>query len=212
MMVVKAVPKGKKSELSYWGWYDELPSWNWEGKEGLPIKVKVYSAYPEVKLELNGERVGSRTLDSLDRYVAEFELTYAPGELKAMGFQDGEEWESITLNTTGEAFKLHLDPEARVISPGKNSLVFINVISQDSEGLTVLENDRDLHVKVTGPATLQAAGNAAPEHQGSFTDETFRLFRGQGMIIIRSTGEAGEIGVEVSAGNLEPARISIRAN
>jgi beta-galactosidase len=212
MMVVKPVPEGKKSELSYWGWYNELPSWNWEGEEGLPIKVRVYSAYPEVTLELNGERVGRRTLDSLDRYVAEFELTYAPGELKAMGFQDGEERESITLNTTGEPVRLHLDPEVQVISPDKNSLVFIKVTSQDSEGRRVLENDRVLDVKVRGPADLLAAGNAAPQHQGSFTDETFRLFRGQGMIIIRSTGEAGDVGVDVSAGNLQPASISIGAN
>lgn len=212
MMVVKPVPEGFKSELSYWGWYDELPSWNWEGSEGLPIRIRVYSSYPEVRLELNGEEVGSRTLDSLDRFVAEFEVPYAPGELKAKGFQDGEELESITIHTTGEPVRLHLDPELQVISPDENSLVFIKVISQDSEGQTVLEHDRDLSVSVTGPATLQAAGNAAPEHQGSFTDERFRLFRGQGMIVLRSTGEPGEIVLEVSAENLDPARISIRAD
>jgi len=212
MMVVRPVPEGKKSELSYWGWYDEVPSWNWEGMEGLPIKVRVYSAYPEVELELNGVEAGSKTLDSLDRYVAEFELTYAPGELKAKGFQDGEEMESISINTTGEPVRLELEPELQKIAPDKNSLAFIQVISRDSRGQRVLENDWDLKVKVTGPATLQAAGNASPELQGSITDDTFSLFRGKGMIVLRSTGEAGEIVVEVSAGDLDPARISIRAD
>ena len=46
-----------------------------------------------------------------------------------------------------------------------------------------------LSVKVSGPATLQAAGNASPEHKGSFTDDTFSLFRGKGLVIVRSTGE-----------------------
>jgi beta-galactosidase len=212
MMVVRPVPEGMKSELSYWGWYDELPSWTWEGHEGKAIRVRVYTSYPEVKLELNGEELGSKTLDSLDRSVAEFEVPYTPGELKAKGFRGGEELESISLKTTGDAVKLHLEPELQEISAHKNSLVFIKVISRDSEGQTVFENNADLLVNFSGPATLQAAGNAAPEHQGSFTDETFRLFRGLGLIVLRSTGEPGEIVLEVSAGNLDPARISIRAN
>ncbi|MCK4748449.1 MAG: glycoside hydrolase family 2, partial [Bacteroidales bacterium] len=62
MMVVRPVPEGMRSVISMWGWYDELNSWNWEGFEGKPIKVKVYTSYPVVRLELNGEIIGTRTL------------------------------------------------------------------------------------------------------------------------------------------------------
>ena len=59
---------------------------------------------------------------------------------------------------------------------------------------------------------VHAAGNGGPEHQGSFTDDTFNLFRGKGMVIIRLTGEPGSITVEVSSKGLKPASITLEAN
>jgi beta-galactosidase len=198
--------------ISYWGWHDELNSWNWNGYEGVPIKVKVYSSYPEVKLELNGEVIGTAQIDSTDKYTAEFEFPYVPGELKASGMSDGKEQESVVLQTTGSASQLELDAEKMVISADENSLAFINVRSADQKGMVVPTDNSELSVKVSGPAMLQAAGNASPEHQGSFTDDTFSLFRGKGLVIVRSTGEPGTITVEVESKGLEPASVVLEAN
>jgi beta-galactosidase len=211
LMAVRPVPEGMSTWISYWGWHDELNSWNWEGYEDVPITVKVYSSYAEVKLELNGELIGSVQIDSTDRYTAQFELPYAPGELRATGVSDGKELESVVLQTTGPASRLELVEETTVIPADKNTLAFINVQATDKEGLMVPTNQSELRVKVSGPATLQTAGNAAPEHQGSFTDDTFSLFRGKGMVIVRSTGEPGTVTVEVSSENLKPASVSLEA-
>jgi len=211
VMAVRPVPEGKSTWISYWGWVDELNSWNWEGYENVPIKVKVYSSYPEVKLELNGEVIGRVQIDSTDKYTAEFELPYAPGELKATGFSEGKEMESVLLQTTGPASQLELDEEKSVIPADKNALAFINVHAADQEGLPAPGDESGLRVKVSGPAVLQAAGNGGPEHQGSFTDNTFSLFRGKGMVIIRSTGEPGSITVELSSNGLEPASVTLEA-
>ncbi|RLD69840.1 MAG: glycoside hydrolase family 2 [Bacteroidetes bacterium] len=212
IMAVRPVPEGKSLWISYWGWHDELNSWNWDGYEGVPIKVKVYSSYPEVKLELNGEVIGTAQIDSTDKYTAEFEFPYVPGELKASGMSDGREQESVVLHTTGSASQLELDAEKMVISSDENSLAFINVRSADQKGMVVLTDNSELSVKVSGPAMLQAAGNASPEHQGSFTDDTFSLFRGKGLVIVRSTGELGTITVEVESKGLEPASVVLEAN
>lgn len=211
LAVARPVPPGMKSLISYWGWYDEENSWNWEGFEGKPMMVKVYTSYPEVKLELNGETLGTRKLDSTDRYIAEFELPYAAGELKAIGIEDGREVETRSLKTTGKASHLLLEPESDQVSPQRNSLVFIQVGSFDSQGLLDSDSEAKTKVKVLGPATLLAAGNASPKHQGSFTDEAFQLFRGKGMVILRSTGEPGEIVVEVSSEGLNPASLRLEA-
>ena len=82
----------------------------------------------------------------------------------------------------------------------------------DQEGLLVPGDESGVRVKIGGPAILQTAGNGGPEHQGSFTNETFNLFRGKGMVIIRSTGEPGSITVEVSSKGLKPASITLEAN
>ncbi len=211
MLVSTPLPEGKESRLSYWGWYDELKSWNWEGHEGKAITVKVYSSYPEVRLELNGLEVATSQIDSLDKFVAQFVLLYEPGELKAKGIKDGKEMESLILQTAGPASRLLADKEKAGISAEKNSLAFINIGAMDQEGNLAVTNDSEIQLVVSGPATLQAAGNAAPMHQGSFTDDTFNLFRGKGLVIVRSTGEPGNITVEVSAKGLEAATVSLEA-
>jgi len=212
IMAVRPVPEGKSLWISYWGWHDELNSWNWDGYEGVPIKVKVYSSYPEVKLELNGEVIGTAQIDSTDKYTAEFEFPYVPGELKASGMSDGREQESVVLHTTGSASQLELDAEKMVISADENALAFINVHATDQEGFLAPGNESGVRVKVGGPAVVQAAGNGGPEHQGSFTDYTFSLFRGKGLVIVRSTGEPGTITVEVESKGLEPASVVLEAN
>jgi len=212
ILVTTPIPEEMESRISYWGWYDELNSWNWEGHEGKVIRVKVYSSYPEVKLELNGEDVGRMQIDSAHKFTALFELPYAPGELKATGIMDGTEIESVLLQTSGPASQLVLDEEMDVISADKNALAFINVQAMDQAGLIAPDDDSELSVKISGPAVLQAAGNAGPMQQGSFTDNTFQLCRGKGMVIVRSTGEPGTIHVEVSSKGLVPGSVSIKAN
>lgn len=211
MLVSTPIPIGKESRLSYWGWYDELDSWNWEGYEGTVITVKVYSTYPEVYLELNGKTIGTSKIDSLDKFVAQFELPYQPGELKATGMSEGKEMESVILRTAGPAAQLELMEENIEISANKNSLGFINIQALDMQGIPVVMDDAELKVTISGPAILQAAGNAAPMHQGSFTDDSFRLFRGKGMVIVRSTGVPGNIKVELTAPGLEPVSIQLEA-
>ena len=211
MLVSTPVPEGKEARLSYWGWYDELRSWNWEGHEGESIAVRVYSSYPEVLLELNGSVVGSSKIDSMDKYVAQFVLPYEPGILKAIGIEDGNDMDTVVLRTAAPASQLVLDPEENRIPVNHNSLVYINVQALDLEGIPAVSNDAEMKIRVLGPANLQAAGNASPRHQGSFTDDTFNLFRGKGMVIIRSTGEPGCIIVEVAAKEMEPVRVVLEA-
>jgi beta-galactosidase len=206
------VPEGMERRPSMWGWYDELNHWNWKGFEGRPIAVKVYSTYPEVKLELNGEEIGRMKIDSTDKYTALFEVPYAPGELRATGISEGKDMESVVLQTSGEASQLLLDAEKTVISADRDALAYINVRATDQDGLLEPEDSSEVIIKVSGPALLQAAGNADPVLQGSLTDKTFNLFRGKGMVIVRSTGKPGTINIEVASEGLEPASVTIESN
>jgi beta-galactosidase len=211
ILAVTPVGEGKECRLSYWGWYDELKTWNWEGHEGDPILVKVYSTYPEVRLEVNGEEVGRVRIDSTDKYTALLEVPFYPGELKATGIRDGKDQESQTLETTGPSGKLQLLEEQARIPAGKNSLAYINIVASDSEGRVVPNDDSEVTIHVSGPAQLLAAGNGGPILQGSLTDHIIRLYRGRGMIILRSTGQAGTIRVEVRSPGLDSGATSLEA-
>jgi hypothetical protein len=208
--VVNPVPPGKTAHMSYWAWHDELNSWNREGDEGKKVKVKVYSSYPEVRLELNGELIGTRKVGPADRYMAEFEVKYIPGVLKASG-TDGKQTETISLKTAKEADKLLLIPEQEMLRAQRNSLVYIRVEARDEDGVLAMGEDTEVVVEVSGAAELMAAGNASPLHEGSFTDGVFKLFRGKGLIIIRSAGSPGEISVRAKSKNMPMAELRLEA-
>jgi beta-galactosidase len=98
MMVASPVPKGKTARISYWGWYDEL----------------------------NGALIASKTLALEDKYIAEFEVNYTPGELKAIGV-DREKIETVSITTAKDASQLVLFPESESFKAHKNSLLYIPV-------------------------------------------------------------------------------------
>lgn len=211
MMVSAPVPEGKTAHISYWGWYDELNSWNWEVEEGEIMKVNVYSSYPEVQLELNGQLIGKKKITPEDRYIARFEVPYQAGELKASG-RGQDKSETISLLSTKGLAQLKLHPEREDFPAHKNSIIFIPVEAMDERGVPAIQNESELEVVVSGEGELHAAGNANPAHDGSFTDGVFKLFRGRGMIIVRSSGLPGEIVLEARSENMDTARVVLNAN
>lgn len=198
LMVSPPVPEGKFARVSYWGWPNELPHWNWQGYEGEVMKVRVFSSAPEVSLELNGKELERVRLDSLDKNIAVFKVPFSAGKLEAKAWNDDGEMESKSLGTTGEMEGIYLEAERESIKAGKNSLAYIQVSARDASGVLVPTNASELELKVEGPLSLMAAGNANPRLQGSFTDEKFQLFRGRGLIILRSSGVPGKGSVEIS--------------
>lgn len=199
ILVHEPVPEGIQEVVSFWGWPKEEKRWNWEGHEGKSLQVHVYSSYPEVRLELNDSIVGQQTLAEDARLTATFMVPYEPGEIKAIGMENGEERESKVIRTTGQVSRLQLIPERTNIDANLNELVFIRVQGVDTDNQVVPHASTGLTVEITGEGELLAAGNACPEAQGSLQDEAFQLFRGEALVIVRSTGDAGSISIRVAS-------------
>lgn len=66
-----------------------LPHWNWNGREGQPIDVWVYSNCDEVELFLNGTSLGRKTMQHC-RHL-EWQVPFNPGKLSATGWIKGRE-------------------------------------------------------------------------------------------------------------------------
>lgn len=201
VLVDVPVPSGMVEKTSYWGWPNRKLSWNFEGHGGEPLVVRVYSAYPAVRLELNGRLIGEKKVSEDTRYEADFEVPYEPGTLKATGIENGEQREEKVLKTTGPVAKLKLIAEREEIPAGKGEVAFFRVEGYDEAGNLAPDSDLSMKVYVTGEAQLSAAGNASPEVPGSLQDERFRLFKGRALIVVRSTGNAGVAKVAVESRN-----------
>ncbi|MEO6279232.1 beta-galactosidase GalA [Roseateles sp.] len=137
-----------------------LPHWNWPGREGQPVDVRVYANTDEVELLLNDRSLGRK---ALQRYGhLQWTVPYAPGRLTARGYRAGQLVTTQTVATTGDgtAVRLSVDRVQLRAGGGDVALVTVNVV--DREGLVVPTAGHRVAFEVSGPIRLIGMGNGDP--------------------------------------------------
>ncbi len=193
MAVQRPVPTGWSEQISRWGWSDELRSWTWPGQEGFLMTVRVYTRGDSVRLMLNGKEIGAKQLSASDALRTEFTVPYAPGELKAVAYQSGQEIGTITFTTIGKAHSLLLAPDRKTIRASRDDLSYVMVSVVDENGHLVPDAVIPVSFLVSGAGEIAAVGNANPRDMASFRQPHRETFHGQCLAIVRPTGEPGII-------------------
>jgi len=209
MAVQRPLPAGRTETLASWGWVDEVRSWTWPGVEGKPLNVRVYTSGDQVKLLLNGKEIGSKPVPESVKLIAEFQVPYAEGELRAIAFKDGEEIASQALKTVGKPARLHLSADRQTILASRNDLAFVTVEITDTAGAAIPDGVRTIDFQIEGVGELAAAGNANPKDVTSFRQLTCRTFRGKCIAILRPTGHEGKITLRAKSAGLQPATVVV---
>lgn len=199
MAVRVPAPEGLTEWVSFWGWPNELQSWNWPQHEGQTLTVVVYSNYPEVRLELNGRVIGTRRVSDETRLTARFEIPYEPGELKAIGLKDGNPMQYKSLITTGNPAKIRLSADRSKIRKDRSDLSFVTVEILDEEGQPIPDVALPVHFTVIGPGELAAVENGKPDDVKSFHAPFVTTFNGKALAIIRPMGKTGVVTLEASS-------------
>ena len=200
LAVHEPIPEGHYELIHFWGWPREEQHWNWDCPPGTPLEAKVYSSYPRVRLELNGQIIGEQDISEEDKFTARFSVPYQPGVLRAYGLENGEARESKTLETTGVVTHLRLQPECGHLTAGRSEIVYVRVSAHDAAGRLVPTADLPVRARVNGAGELLAAGNGSVFAEGSLQSGSFRLYRGRGLVIVRSSGQSGAICLEARWG------------
>jgi len=204
-----SVPDGKTERISYWGWPDEFPTWNWKGNEDKPLQVSVYSTGSSVRLELNGRVIGEKEISVATRLKATFEVPYEPGELKAVALENGKEIAVKVLKTTGEPAAIRLTADRNTLGADRNDLSFVTIEIIDEFGQVVTDAMEPVNLTLTGNGELAGTGNACPWDMESIGSTIIRPFRGKAMAIVRPFAKAGEIILKVEGKALTEARVEI---
>jgi beta-galactosidase len=207
MMVYKLVPEGRLEVVSGWGWPDEYPHWNWNGHEGENMQVSVYSRCDEVRLEINGEVIGTKSVSVETNLTATFDVPFQAGELKAIGLVDGKEVVEKVFETTGQPAKIRLTPDRNKISANRNDLAYVTVEVVDEGNNLVPNADMPVNFSVKGEGELIAVGNGNPADMKNFQSAECTTFNGRCILVIRPFNKSGEI--EVSATNIILSSTSI---
>ena len=203
-------PDSSGPQRTGWAWSDSLDSWSWPGFEDHPVTVDVYADADEVELVCNGTTLGRMRVGQERRYIASFETKYAPGELTAVAFRDGQETGRATLRSANNDVRLTVAPDRGMISADDRDLAFVEISLADRHGNVHPLQDRLVTVTVEGSGVLQGLGSADPKSINNYTDSSCETFAGRALAVVRPTG-AGDITVSVEAPGCDPVTVSITA-
>ena len=228
ILVHSPVPEGKTELVSKWGWPDEYPHWNWNGLEGTPLMVTVYTNYDTIRLYHNGTLVGEHAVlkgkgafeypilqaggkptQTAIPMAASFMVPYQPGILKAVAILNGKEVAIKTIETSGPPAKIRLVAEQKSVKPDPNDLVYIRIEITDEAGRLVPDSDAGIKLSIEGSGKIIACGNAAPDDLKSFNNPNLKLFRGRALAILQPGDKSGVMSLTAKADQFPEAAVEI---
>lgn len=201
---------GEKATTTPWMWKDEIASWTWNGFEGKPAIVHVYAVSDEIELLLNGKSLGRKPAGESHEFTATFELSYEPGELIAVGYQDGVKTGGNKLVTASSDVTLDVNIDRNIIKADGADLAYILVGLTDEMGNQNIQISKKIAVQVKGNGTLQGYGSADPGTENSYDSNEWETYDGYVLAVIRASKEPGEIMVTFTLQDGEYQTVTIQ--
>ena len=195
------------------------PHWNWAGREGEEILVQAFSNCAQVELFLNGISLGKQAMKRNSKLS--WNVKYTPGILSAKGIDgDGKAIAETKIETTGEASKILLVPDRKIIDADGQDVSVFTVAALDAQGRVVPLAQNKVNFAIEGAGKIIGVGNGDPTcHEPDMFISTKAtrslavgdwswsrsLFNGLAQVIVQSTRDAGEIKLTASAHGLASA-------
>jgi beta-galactosidase len=201
----------KKILAAGWAVYPSVPSWTWPGTNGKPMTVEVYSGAERVRLYLNDTLIGEKLTGRDQQFKAEFEVPYAPGTLKAEGLRGDHVVGQSVLQTTGLPTQLKLTADRTILDANGQDLAFVTVEAVDEQGRLQMNSSQKVHFTIGGVGVIAAVGNGDGQSRETYSDNTFNLFNGRAIVIVRTFRKNGKITLNANADGLHSASIAIES-
>jgi len=201
----------KKIIAIMWADYPTLPSWTWLGEEGKPLEVEVYSGAEKVQLFLNDKLIGEKPTGRAQEFKAVFPVPYAPGVLKAVGVRGDRVVAESVLRTSGQATKLRVSADRKMVDANGEDLSFVTVEAVDADGRPDLQASQDVQFSVSGPGLIAAVGNGDAQDADSYHSEHRKLYQGRALVVVRSSRKAGAIVLTARSSGLSEGAVTIEA-
>ena len=137
-----------------------LPHWNWAGKEGQPIQVRVYSNGDEVELLQDGAPLGRKPMTPASHL--EWTVPYRPGTLTARAYRAGKPVASADIATTGAGSGVRLNADKAELKPDGTDIAVVWVNVTDAQGRIVPTAADQIAFDTSGPIRIIGVGNGDP--------------------------------------------------
>lgn len=214
------------------GWYAHQVMWNtwvdievpathiighWNYNASTTKNVSVVSTAERVELRLNGKSIGWG--EKTKRFLFTFgNVSWASGELNAIGYDGTKETSSDVRSTTGEPYTIRLtattSPSGFQADGADIALVTVEVL--DARGQRVPTANHLIDFTLSGEAewrggvAIRGPLVAGVPQDNYILSKTLPVEGGINRVLLRSTTEAGVITLKAQSGGLKSAAISLR--
>jgi beta-galactosidase len=202
----------ERQSWSKWHWIDAVNDWNWKGNEGKIMEVNIYSSCGEVELLLNGKSLGKKITGRSTKYLAEWQVPFEHGILKAVGFTGKKQVAAAELHSAGEATQIKLSADRNKIKSDGQDLSYITVELTDNDGFCNPKAENQVSFEVNGPGTIAAVGNANPVSLESFQLPHRKGWHGRCMVVVKSNTNSGKIILKATSPGLKSSSLEIESN
>ena len=175
-----------------------LPHWEWQ--EGDEVRVMTASNCDEVELFLNGTSLGRKPSDACA--PAEWQVTFVPGELSAVGYRNGEAVITAKNVTPGKPAHIKVEPDRAYLYNDGADTIPVNVSLTDEDGNTIETANQMLYFEIIGDGVLLGVGNGDPNCLESDHEPKRSLFAGHAQLIVQSDVGAKSLAIRVSGDGL----------
>ena len=191
-----------------WSVWPTWESWTWNGWEGKPVEVEVYTSLPSVRLYLNDRLVGEQQSAECK---AVFTLPYQPGTLRAEGVTEEGQPVSVSLSTAGEPCQIRLTADKSTFLADGQDLIYVTVEILDRNGLVCPDAAIPLTATVKGAGSLLSFASADLKDTSVYTDAHCTTWKGRALLAVRSSAKSGSVSLTVKGDGLSQSQLTLNA-
>ena len=191
-----------------WSVWPTWESWTWNGWEGKPVEVEVYTSLPSVRLYLNDRLVGEQQSAECK---AVFTLPYQPGTLRAEGVTEEGQPVSVSLSTAGEPCQIRLTADKSTFLADGQDLIYVTVEILDRDGRVCPDAAIPLTATVKGAGSLLSFASADLKDTSVYTDAHCTTWKGRALLAVRSSAKSGSVSVTVKGDGLSQSQLTLNA-
>ncbi|WP_099466649.1 glycoside hydrolase family 2 TIM barrel-domain containing protein [Konateibacter massiliensis] len=183
---------------------DSVSSWNWEGCEGKPVTVEIYSAGTEVELFCNDVSMGRKKAGEEAGFQALFELIYEEGILRAVSYDGAQKIGEMKLETAKGKRKIAVLPEETGAE-----LIYVPIEIRDENGILDRSCESKIEITVEGGARLAGFGSGNPKPSYHYKENVTETFQGTALAILKKSASK-KIKIKVSGEGYETVELELK--
>ncbi len=194
---------------SKWHWHDVLADWNHQGYENKPLDVVIYSSCDEVELFLNEKSLGKKPTNKGTKFLANWDVPYQAGTLKAVGYTNNTQVNISSLQTAAPPQTINMVADRSQINADGQDLSYVQITLTDEKGVINPTAENLVKFEIAGPGEIVAVGNGKPTSLESYQLPQRKAWQGKCLVVIKSTKNAGNIILKATADGLTAAQTII---